>query len=200
MSDGDHIVIPTTVPKLTAMVHQLIAKIATLEEGTAQIMRNTTKKLHTGNNNGLWTLYTDGGARPNPGPSGAGMVLVNPSGVTIWESSVWLGHGTNNSAEYEAVAIGVAHVVKMFGQILGGPLLIRSDSMLVLKCIAGTWKCKSITLRPIYTRAMKSLSRLPYGFRTEWIKGHNGDKYNERADQLATIALGGISSAKRHTR
>lgn len=146
---------------------------------------------------GLWCLYTDGGARPtNPGPSGAGMVLVDPSGTVIWESSVWLGTGTNNSAEYEAVALGVAHVVMRFGKILGGPLLVRSDSKLVLNCLSGKWKCRSTSLGPVYNRAKKAINALPHGWKPEWVRGHDGNKFNERADKLATQGCYGLSSSK----
>ena len=149
---------------------------------------------------GLWCLYTDGGARPtNPGPSGAGMVLVNPSGLIIWEASMWLGTGTNNSAEYEAVALGVAHVVKRFGKILGGPLLVRSDSQLVLNCLSGKWKCRSESLLPIFHRATKAIEALPHGWKPEWVRGHDGNIHNERADKLATLGCYGNSTAKRYS-
>lgn len=210
--NGDSAILPTTTPELTALVHRLLAKIAVLEETTPISRRVSTGRRRrpplqpsnsrrSCNNDGLWTLYTAGGARPtNPGPFGAGMVLVNPSGMLVWESSVWLGRGTKDSAEYEAVAIGVAHVVKMFGRILGGPLLIRSDSQLVLNCLTGTQKCESPTLLPIYARAMKAISELPHGFKTECVRGHDGDFNNGpgRADKLAAQGCDGESIAKRH--
>lgn len=131
-------------------------------------------------------LYTDGGARPtNPGPSGVGMVLIDNSDNILWESFKPIGIATNNYAEYKAVLIGVKYVIETYGHDLL-KLIIRSDSLLVVNCLNGLWNCKSKSLRGVYQECIKELDLLKYGWSCEWVRGHNGDKYNERADKLAT--------------
>ena len=137
--------------------------------------------------NKLWCLYTDGGARPtNPGPAGAGMVLVSPSGSIVWTASVSLGRRTNNYAEYAAIARGARHVVGSFADRVDSVLVVRSDSKLVLNCLCGKWKCRSPGLKAIYTDAMNALASLKHGWKGEWVKGHTGNVHNEEADRLAT--------------
>ena len=58
-------------------------------------------------------IYTDGGARGNPGPAGAGIVIID--GDKVFEHKKYLGDPqTNNWAEYEAVAIAL-HKAKTHG-------------------------------------------------------------------------------------
>ena len=59
-------------------------------------------------------LYTDGGARGNPGPAGAGAVITDESGKVLKEISKFLGRQTNNWAEYEAVILGLEALKKIF--------------------------------------------------------------------------------------
>ena len=142
----------------------------------------------------FWCLYTDGGARPtNPGPAGAGIVLVSPLGAVAWTASVSLGRRTNNYAEYAAVAYGVRHIANSFDDRVDTVLVVRSDSKLVLNCLSGRWKCRSPALKEIYKEAMEALESLKYGWKGEWVKGHGGDTHNEEADRLATA--GAIASA-----
>ena len=61
------------------------------------------------------TVHTDGGARGNPGPAGAGVVLMNEKGKVLARESKFLGTQTNNTAEYEAVIIALEKAVEMFG-------------------------------------------------------------------------------------
>ena len=58
------------------------------------------------------TLYADGGARGNPGPAGSGAVLLDPDGTVIAELRRFLGHATNNVAEYTALIIGLEEAEK----------------------------------------------------------------------------------------
>jgi len=99
-------------------------------------------------------VYTDGGARGNPGPAGAGAVMYegDPSihsgqAKKISELKKFLGEKqTNNWAEYEAVALALQHL-KDRG-FSGRALEIRMDSKLVVEQILGNWKIKEPTLKP----------------------------------------------------
>lgn len=89
-------------------------------------------------------VYTDGGARGNPGPAGAG-VFIQHDGKTT-EVKQYLGPlQTNNWAEYEAVVIALGKLQEM-GQI-GRDIDFRLDSQLVVEQLKGSWKIKEPNLK-----------------------------------------------------
>ncbi|OGG58483.1 hypothetical protein A2765_02000 [Candidatus Kaiserbacteria bacterium RIFCSPHIGHO2_01_FULL_56_24] len=89
-------------------------------------------------------IYTDGGARNNPGPAGAGVVILK-DGVVCAEVKKYLGEQTNNWAEYEAVVIALEKA-KSIG--ITGDIEFRLDSKLVVEQLKGNWKIKEPTLKP----------------------------------------------------
>jgi len=90
-------------------------------------------------------IYTDGGARGNPGPAGAGAVILK-DGAVIAEIKKYLGPiQTNNWAEYEAVVLALEKA-KQLG--LTGDIEFRLDSKLVVEQLMGNWKIKEPTLKP----------------------------------------------------
>lgn len=125
-------------------------------------------------------LNTDGGARGNPGPAGAGVVLMRESGELIAESARSLGVQTNNVAEYEAVISGLElahqHGVRQ--------LLIRVDSELVVHQLKGEWKIKNERLRQLAVRARRLMNQFEE-VRIEHVRR----AANERADELANQAM-----------
>lgn len=90
-------------------------------------------------------IYTDGGARNNPGPAGAGAVIYDGE-KKVGEVKKFLGSQTNNWAEYEAVSLALAEAAHL--GLSGKPLEVRMDSKLVVEQISGNWKIKEPTLRP----------------------------------------------------
>jgi ribonuclease HI len=89
-------------------------------------------------------IYTDGGARGNPGPAGAGVVIQD--GGKSFEFKKYLGeHQTNNWAEYEAVALALTEAKKK--KLAGRSLEIRMDSQLVVEQLSGNWKIKEPGLK-----------------------------------------------------
>lgn len=89
-------------------------------------------------------IYTDGGARNNPGPAGAGVIIID--GKKTFEHKKYLGDKqTNNWAEYEAVALAL-HEAKKHG-LAGRPIEVRMDSKLAVEQISGNWKIKEPTLK-----------------------------------------------------
>lgn len=88
-------------------------------------------------------IYTDGGARNNPGPAGAGVVILDRKRKV--ELKRFLGNQTNNWAEYEAVSIALTEA-KRLG--LGGrEIEVRTDSKLVVEQLLGNWKIKEPALK-----------------------------------------------------
>lgn len=90
------------------------------------------------------TIYTDGGARNNPGPAGAGAVIMRGSEV-LAEIKQFLGEQTNNWAEYEALALALAEAHAR--NLSHEEIEVRLDSMLVCEQVKGKWKVKEPALK-----------------------------------------------------
>jgi ribonuclease HI len=121
-------------------------------------------------------IYTDGASRGNPGPAGAGGVILTPSGETIEEFREHLGRTTNNVAEYEAVRIGLVRALALGAR----RVTVRLDSELVSNQLTGRYKVKDSKLIDRYLEVVKLLSRLD-SVRFETIPREK----NDRADRLA---------------
>jgi probable phosphoglycerate mutase len=103
------------------------------------------------------TLYSDGGARGNPGPAGSGAVLLDERGRVIAELWRSLGHATNNVAEYTGLIIGLEEALRRGIDELD----VRMDSLLVVQQMNGRWKIKHPGLKPLALRAGELLARFP---------------------------------------
>jgi ribonuclease HI len=124
--------------------------------------------------------HTDGGARGNPGPAGYGVVIHDSDGNRVTGLSQYLGHHTNNFAEYQALIAAVEYALKH------GPKALRviSDSELLVRQIKGIYKVKEPTLRKLHARATELIARL------EWFDiGHVLRGHNREADRLANEAM-----------
>lgn len=126
-------------------------------------------------------LHTDGGARGNPGPAGAGIVLTAEDGETLlFEAGYFLGQATNNVAEYTALLRGLEAVER----IGCDSVVLRCDSELMVKQIMGQYRVKAAHLKPLYAEAMEKLDKL-----ASWEVGHVYREKNQRADHLANRAM-----------
>jgi ribonuclease HI len=133
------------------------------------------------------TVYTDGGARGNPGPSGAGAVIMGADGKVVAEISKFLGHQTNNFAEYEAVALALEEVKRRFGSLKGKDLQVevRMDSQLVARQLSGQYQIKEPTLFAHFIRIHNLLvTHFPNVHFT-----HVPRAENKEADRLANEAM-----------
>jgi ribonuclease HI len=125
-------------------------------------------------------LYTDGAARGNPGPAGAGVRVESPDGAPIDELAEYLGEATNNVAEYHALLIGLERA-----RALGaGHVEVRSDSELLVRQMTGEYKVKNAGLRELVSRA-RVLER---AFRSVAYVHVRREK-NKEADRLANLAI-----------
>lgn len=125
-------------------------------------------------------IYTDGGARNNPGPAGAGVVIID--GKKTVEFKKYLGSQTNNWAEYEAVALAL-HEAKKHG-LAGRATEVRMDSLLVVEQMSGNWKIKEPTLKPQAAKVRALLADFP-GSRFV----HIPREENGKADRLVNEAI-----------
>jgi ribonuclease HI len=124
--------------------------------------------------------YVDGGARGNPGPSGYGVYVTNAQGKMVAELSEYLGHQTNNFAEYNGLLAALDFAVKH-----GHPRLqVVSDSELMVKQMTGVYKVRSPELKELYDRA-RTLARKLERFEIR----HVLRAQNRDADRLANEAM-----------
>src|SRR6266550_3320392 len=124
--------------------------------------------------------HSDGGARGNPGPAGYGVVIKDQSGRKVAALSEYLGHQTNNFAEYQgliaALEYALAHGRKT--------LKVISDSELLVRQIKGIYKVKNAVLKDLHARAKESISQL------DWFSiDHALREHNRQADELANDAM-----------
>jgi ribonuclease HI len=94
------------------------------------------------------TTYTDGGARGNPGPAASGIVIKNSAGETIDAFGIYLGHQTNNVAEYTALLEAVKKARKLGATEVDCIL----DSELVVKQMKRIYKVKEPTLQKLFVQ------------------------------------------------
>jgi len=125
------------------------------------------------------TLRSDGGARGNPGPAGAGFV-IEVDGRIVCSGGRYLGEVTNNVAEYEALIWGLENV-----SALGHTgVHVFADSELMVKQLNGAYKVKNAGLKPLYQRA-KAILRT---FESTHI-AHVRREDNKAADLMANEAM-----------
>lgn len=130
-----------------------------------------------------YLAYVDGACRGNPGPMGIGGVIYAPDGAVICEISEFKGHGTNNKAEYLAL-IELLESAHRYGI---EKLMIRSDSELLVRQLAGVYKVKHDGIKPLYERALALLGLF------QWYDVvHVRREQNREADRLANQALNGV--------
>jgi ribonuclease HI len=131
-------------------------------------------------------IYTDGGARGNPGPSGIGVVIQGADGEVLKEISEYIGTQTNNFAEYEALIVGLKECKKMFGEKLREMQIeVRMDSELVVRQLSGQYKVKEPSLKEQFAKiATIRLEDAP-----NIVFTHVPREKNAHADKLVNKAL-----------
>jgi len=124
--------------------------------------------------------HTDGGARGNPGPAGYGVVIQDESGRKVASLSQYLGHQTNNFAEYQGLIAALEHALQHGSKALK----LISDSELLVRQIKGIYKVKNPALKDLHARAKDLIAQL------NWFSiGHALREHNRDADRLANEAM-----------
>jgi len=124
--------------------------------------------------------HSDGGARGNPGPAGYGVVLQDQSGRKVAQLSEYLGHQTNNFAEYQGLIAALEYALEHGAKALK----VISDSELMVRQIKGIYKVKNATLQDLHGRAKELIAKL------EWFSiSHALREHNTEADRLANEAM-----------
>lgn len=126
------------------------------------------------------SLYTDGGARGNPGPAGIGAILRDESGEVIGEIAEGIGNTTNNVAEYSALIAGLELALAKGVTEID----VFMDSALVISQLKGEWKIKNDRLRILAVKARGLLNRFePHSLQ------HVPRELNSDADKLANQGM-----------
>ncbi len=127
-----------------------------------------------------YRLYSDGACRGNPGIGGAGAVITDAAGNVVWEGKEFLGHCTNNIAEYRALILGLK------GALAQGynNLKVYLDSELLARQINGSYRVKNESLKNLMTEIRSLLSSMESVQVKHVLRSHNS-----RADKLANMAI-----------
>ena len=145
------------------------------------------------NKNTKLIIYTDGGARGNPGPAGIGAVIKDQSGKVLKEVSEYIGETTNNQAEYQAVVFAFKVIEKIKDV---SELDFYLDSELVVKQLRGEYRVKNLDLQPWFVKIFNMSQKYKKVKYT-----HIKRDLNKDADRLANLAMdkkerGTISSVR----
>jgi ribonuclease HI len=137
------------------------------------------------------TIYTDGGADPNPGTGGWAAILLDPVSGKKRELSGGEPRTTNNRMELTAAIRGLEALKQPCKvRLLTDSQYLKKGVTLWLKgWIANGWKRKDGELQN--ADLWRRLSELvqEHQIQWDWVRGHAGDRWNERADELATAAI-----------
>jgi ribonuclease HI len=125
-------------------------------------------------------LYTDGAARGNPGPAGAGAVLLNADGHVVAKVGKFLGESTNNVAEYMGLILGLKRAKAMGIKELD----VFADSELLVKQLSGDYQVKAEHLKPLHDEVQALLK----GFSFIQVR-HIPREENGQADAMSNRAI-----------
>ncbi|MFA5917104.1 MAG: ribonuclease HI family protein [Candidatus Gracilibacteria bacterium] len=126
-------------------------------------------------------IYTDGGARGNPGNAGIGVYIIDENGKEIEKRYKNIGIKTNNDAEYTAVYLAITRAVELGCKEID----LFSDSNLVVNQLSGNWKIKEDRLKIYKTDIDKIIKENKLKICFTWIKREE----NKEADRLSNVAM-----------
>lgn len=124
-------------------------------------------------------IYIDGASKGNPGPSGIGVVICRGE-VTVKNISSFIGHATNNIAEYTALICALQEALILKAEAVR----IKTDSQLLVRQLNKIYKVKHANIIGLYNQAVNLLS----AFKEASIINIPREE-NCGADKLATLAV-----------
>jgi ribonuclease HI len=125
-------------------------------------------------------VASDGAARGNPGPAGAGAVLFDDRGQVVERLGKFLGKQTNNVAEYQGLILGLRRAHELGAE----ELEVIADSELIIRQLTGVYRVKSPVLRELHAEAMALLK----SFRKVKLR-HIPREENVEADEMSNRAI-----------
>ncbi len=125
-------------------------------------------------------IFTDGMAKPNPGPAAIGVIIKDEQGKLITSISQPIGLATNNQAEYRGIITALEEAIRLGVDQVD----MRSDSELLVRQINGEYRVKNASLKPLHQKIKQLQSQLQ-----AFTIIHIPRQQNKEADNLANIAL-----------
>jgi len=104
-------------------------------------------------------IYSDGGARGNPGPAASAFIVLDDGNV-IYKDSKFLGKATNNVAEYQGVLLALAWLVNSSIQYPVSGIQFFMDSELIVHQINGHYKVKDKKLKELFLEVQAFLKKI----------------------------------------
>lgn len=132
-------------------------------------------------------VYTDGGARGNPGPAGIGIVIQDDRGNTIKSYGEAIGEATNNEAEYQAIIFALKKIKLLFGKakVKQMAIEIRMDSELAVEQLSNRYKIQGENLQKRFMEIRNLI--IDAGGKISFT--HVPREQNRAADRLVNEAL-----------
>lgn len=131
------------------------------------------------------TIYTDGGARGNPGEAAVGITVLK-NGQVVFEQAAYIGTATNNEAEYQAILSALEWLEAQEDRFSAETeVTFKLDSKLVVEQLKENWKIKESRLKKYANQCWEILDSLPYSVELT----HVTRAENEAADALVNQAL-----------
>ncbi|MCM8775042.1 MAG: ribonuclease HI family protein [Candidatus Omnitrophica bacterium] len=129
-------------------------------------------------------IYSDGGARGNPGPAAIGVLICDPQGEYLQDHNEVIGTATNNIAEYTAIIVGLELAKKLGAEEIEYFL----DSELVANQLSGCYRIKTPHLRTLFNKVKASEKFFKKVLFTHLPRTHEKIRY---VDKLVNQALDG---------
>jgi len=130
------------------------------------------------------TVFTDGGARGNPGPAGIGVQILDEKNEVLDELSEYIGEATNNVAEYTAIKRALEHMQTLFPDTKALQVDFKLDSQLVERQLNDAYKVKDVTLKTYFGDIKELTNEFASVSYTHVMR-----EDNKEADRLANEAM-----------
>ena len=127
------------------------------------------------------TVYTDGGARGNPGPAGIGVHIIDSDWQDVEKRYKYLGIATNNQAEYQWALHGIRRAIELGAT----EIELKMDSQLVVEQLSGHYKIKNPELKVIYSE----IGEIIANWNGKIAFTHIPREHNKEADRLSNLAM-----------
>jgi len=129
-------------------------------------------------------IYTDGSCKPtNPGPAGYGVVIIEDGKMTHY-CCAYIGEETNNVAEISGIAYAIDYLIQNGKN--WEEAILYTDSNYCVGLFTKNWNASKN--KELVAAVRQKLEDCP-NLDIKWVRGHNGNKYNEIVDKLAGIAV-----------
>ena len=125
-------------------------------------------------------IYTDGGARGNPGPAAIGAVICDEKGTELSRISEYIGQTTNNQAEYKALITALENALKLESK----DIICHLDSELVVRQLQGKYKVREEGLKPLASEVLRLTAKFD---QVKFV--HVPREKNKLADELVNKVL-----------